>query len=65
MDRYDNRNDHSTSVFLLNPILCLFMIFLFSYNFTDGFYNEMISDRETANFLKEDNITTTLFRKLA
>lgn len=30
-------------------------------NDTNGFYNEMISDRETANLLKEDNVPTALF----
>jgi hypothetical protein len=30
-------------------------------NDTNGFYNEMISDRETANLLKEDNAPTALF----
>ena len=30
----------------------------------NGFHNEMISDRETANFLKKDNTTTTLFHNV-
>jgi hypothetical protein len=33
-------------------------------NDIDGFYNEMISDRETANFLKNDNATVLVFHDI-